>query len=315
MCFLTGNDPRTAEDRIRGRGRSLRIEVGHARGYSRRMGTDIRTMSRGELATAVEWAAREGWNPGLDDAEAFFSADPEGFLLAERDGETVGTISAVKYDGDFGFVGFYIVRPELRGREIGWQLGERALERLSGCSIGIDGVLGKQRQYAKFFGFEFAYRNIRFGGVVEGAEAGKHIVPAGHVAFEEIARYDRCHFPASREAFLRAWLAMPHSRSLACVRGGTLRGYGVIRECLEGWKIGPLFADDPAIAEELFLSLCREAAGRSVFLDVPEVNGMAVAMAQRHGMREVFATARMYRGKIPALPLERIFGVTTFELG
>jgi hypothetical protein len=29
---------------------------------------NIRRMTRGELDTLVEWAAREGWNPGLDDA-------------------------------------------------------------------------------------------------------------------------------------------------------------------------------------------------------------------------------------------------------
>lgn len=38
-------------------------------------------------------------------------------------------------------------------------------------------------------------------------------------------------------------------------------------------------------------------------------------LARRHGMREVFATARMYNREIPALPLDGIFGVTTFELG
>ena len=37
----------------------------------------IRVMARPEIDTAIEWAAREGWNPGLADADAFHAADPE----------------------------------------------------------------------------------------------------------------------------------------------------------------------------------------------------------------------------------------------
>lgn len=275
----------------------------------------IRTMTRTELGTAVEWAAREGWNPGLDDAEAFFVADSEGFLQAERGGEVVGTISAVKYGKDFGFVGFYIVNPRERGHHHGWLLAEQALTRLEERRIGIDGVLAKQRQYAKFFGFEFAYRNLRYGGAVAGRAGVPEIVPVRNLSFDVVASYDRRFFPAEREAFLRAWLVMPHATALGWIEGGELRGYGVIRECREGFKIGPLFADRAEIAEPLFLALCEGTSGQPVFLDVPEVNVAAVALAQRHGMKEVFATARMYRGGIPALPMDGIFGVTTFELG
>jgi hypothetical protein len=274
----------------------------------------IRKMNRAELGVAVEWAAREGWNPGLDDAEAFFAADPHGYFLAEQAGEAVGTISAVRYGPAYGFVGFYIVRPELRGHRHGLLLAGRAMERLADCTIGIDGVINKQRQYAKFFGFEFAYRNIRFGGIVPGGAPAADLVDARSVSFAEIAAYDRRFFPAPRENFLRAWLAMPHAVAHACVRDGVC-GYGVIRECREGFKIGPLFADDAEIAASLFAALCVRAGGQPVYLDVPEVNAAAMALAARHGMREVFATARMYRGEMPELPLDGIFGVTTFELG
>jgi hypothetical protein len=271
-------------------------------------------MSREELELAVEWAAREGWNPGLNDAAAFFAADPGGFFVAEAEGEVVGAIAAVSYGRDFGFIGLYIVRPGMRGRRCGLMLAERAAAHLAGRTIGVDGVLGKQRQYAKFFGLQFAHRNIRFGGVVAGDLAGDDFVDLRSVPIEDILAFDRRYFPGPRDAFLRAWLAMPNAVGYACVADG-LRGYGVIRQCREGFKVGPLFAETAEAGERLFLALCTHAKGQTVFLDVPEINATGVAMAANHGLREVFATARMYRGSAPELPMDGIFGVTTFELG
>jgi len=45
--------------------------------------------SRSEIDTMAEWAAAEGWNPGLRDAECFYAADPEGFWVARADGAPV----------------------------------------------------------------------------------------------------------------------------------------------------------------------------------------------------------------------------------
>lgn len=44
-------------------------------------------------------------------------------------------------------------------------------------------------------------------------------------------------------------------------------------------------------------------------------NVKAVALAERHGLTPGFETARMYRGPAPDLPLDKTFGITTFELG
>ena len=41
----------------------------------------IRTMTQDEVELAIDWAAREGWNPGLHDAACYYAADPNGFLV------------------------------------------------------------------------------------------------------------------------------------------------------------------------------------------------------------------------------------------
>ncbi|MGR9014994.1 MAG: GNAT family N-acetyltransferase, partial [Gammaproteobacteria bacterium] len=83
-----------------------------------------------------------------------------------------------------------------------------------------------------------------------------------------------------------------------------------------GYKVGPLFADSPECAEQLFPALKAHAPeGAPVFLDIPAVNSAAVDLVNRHDMIISFETARMYTGQIPDLPINRLFGVTTFELG
>src|SRR5690606_9900185 len=103
----------------------------------------IRALTRDEMSLPIEWAALEGWNPGLHDADCFYAADPDGFLVGELDGEPVGCISAVKYGSEFGFIGLYIVRPEFRGRGFGMQLWRAAMERLAGRNVGLDGVVAQ----------------------------------------------------------------------------------------------------------------------------------------------------------------------------
>jgi hypothetical protein len=61
--------------------------------------------------------------------------------------------------------------------------------------------------------------------------------------------------------------------------------------------------------------LADSGGGGEIFLDVPSVNRHAIALAQSLGLAPVFETARMYTGPIPPLRLDRVFGVTTFELG
>jgi hypothetical protein len=89
----------------------------------------------------------------------------------------------------------------------------------------------------------------------------------------------------------------------------------VIRPCRKGFKIGPLVADDRASAEIVFDALVAESGGGEVFLDVPEPNREAVALAQAKGLSPVFETARMYTGEVRPMRLDRVFGITTFELG
>ena len=279
----------------------------------------IRALTRDEMSLAIEWAALEGWNPGLHDAACFHAADPDGFLVGELAGEPVGCISAVKYGSEFGFIGLYIVRPEFRGRGFGMQLWRAAMERLAGRNVGLDGVVAQQANYAAS-GFRLAFRNERFQGVVEraakGSELPRGVIAASAVPFVKLAEYDQAIFPAPRDAFLKSWLAQLDAGGFAAVEGDWLRGYAIVRRCRLGWKIGPLAADDLPTARRLYEAVAAYAGeGATLFLDVPAANDAARQLAAELGMTPVFETARMYTGEPPAVDVSKLFGVTSFELG
>jgi GNAT superfamily N-acetyltransferase len=274
----------------------------------------------GIAAIPVPWMRDVGWNPGLNDAEAFFAADPDGFFAGERDGEPIATVSGVRYDDTFGFIGCYLVSERFRGQGYGLAIHEAAREHLRGCTQGGDGVLENIEKY-KRIGRAFAYRNARYEGVKRHPSPGQNpdALDARDIPLAYIEALDAACFPAKRTSFLKAWLHQPNAHALALRDpngDSTVRGYGVIRPCFRGWKIGPLFARDADAAGILFEQLIhRIPDGDPFVLDAPEPNPAAMNLVHRHGMKEVFATARMYTGPFPRVNLDWTFGITTFELG
>jgi len=276
----------------------------------------IGIMTRQEIGLAVEWAAQEGWNPGLHDAECYFVADPQGFLIGRCGGEPISTISVVRYGSSFGFLGFYIVKPSFRGQGYGLRIWQAGMQRLEGRTVGLDGVLAQQDNYRKS-GFELAYRNIRYQGTGGGEPSGDPAVaPLSEFPFEAVRAYDRAFFPVDRSHFLKAWIRQPGAHALGVRWQEKMAGYALLRPCRNGYKVGPLFADSAELAEALLVDLrSRVTSSDPVFLDVPEVNPLAVALAEKYRMQVSFETARMYRGQAPDLNLESTFGVTSFEIG
>lgn len=275
--------------------------------------TDIRTLSAAEMEELVAWAAAEGWNPGLADAAAFRAADPEGFLGLFVDGEMVSGISAVAYGSDFGFIGLYICRPDMRGKGFGKAVWDAGMARLAGRTVGLDGVPAQVANY-RSMGFEPAYKTYRFNGRL-GHPIGSSIdiQPVTPDLFDAIENFDCRFFPETRPAFLREWLMAPRI-ALAAVEGDALRGYGVTRACHEGFKIGPLFAQDVKTAAALLAALAR-ACGGGIHIDVPEVQEEFSRLLAQTGLARGFETTRMYRGPAPGFDLAGVFGVTTLELG
>ncbi len=291
-------------------------------------GLTIQTMSSDDVQELVSWAKNEGWNPGVHDARTFYQVDLEGFIAAKVDGRLVGGGAIIRHHDSFGFMGLFLVAPEFRGKGIGRELWftrrNRLLNRMSpGASIGMDAVDTMQDFYSAG-GFRPDYRVSRFqwkskrtGADRDGSfEMPSNIVNVSAVSKESLGTLDHQCFPGLRNAYLNAWLDQPDIHSLACVSDtGAVRGYGVMRPAHNGWKIGPLFAEEDSVANALLDVFLAHAGEEMVFIDVPQANQRGVQMYLDRGMNSIFECTRMYYGARPAIDLSRIYGVTTLELG
>lgn len=283
----------------------------------------IDPMSLNNLEEVLSWAAAEGWNPGLDDAAAFFATHPDGFLVASDGDKSVAGISVVKYGDKQSFLGLYICHPDYRGQGIGLRLWNAGMQSLDGYTVGLDGVVAQQNNYSKS-GFELAYRNIRYCGQAsnlfrllqrEKTSSGDCREIAA-TDFPDILKMDYAVHGFDRSGLLNHWLINTKNRiSFMHTKEGKLSGFGTIRQCLSGSKIGPLIANDKTVALEILAALMTTTDVQEIMLDVPEPNEVAMNLAKSMALTPIFETARMYSGSAPHYKLDKLFGVTTFELG
>ncbi len=275
----------------------------------------IARMTADQVQIAIDWAAREGWNPGVHDAALYYQADPNGFFIGTLANEPVAVGNAVVYDEKFAFCGLYIVDPKYRGQGFGLALTRARLEYVGARNAGIDGVLENIPIYQRV-GYRLAHQNFRYqGNALNRTVDNVAIRPLSQVPFSELEAYDRECFPAPRSKFLRAWINQPDGLSLGYVEDGCLKGYTVRRQCVEGFKIGPLFADNLDVAMVLFQAVQASVPGHPIIIDIPEINPAAQELIRSQPMEQVFATGRMYLKGHPPLADHKVFGISTYELG
>jgi ribosomal protein S18 acetylase RimI-like enzyme len=275
----------------------------------------VRGLNRDEFDQLLELAHQEGWNPGINDADSFYNTDPDGFMGYYIKGKLIGCISAVAYDEDFGFLGFFIVKPEFRKMGYGKKLWAAALNYLGDCNIGVDGTIEMKDKY-EGFGFKEAYKSTRYKIIARNIENGDETVSLKKVDFTKLVAFDQLHFPTRRDVFLYNWIHQSEGQSFAVCKDEKIEGYIFIRKGLEGYRIGPLFALSSKTADTLFCkALSWVPEGSEVFLDVPEINPEALKLAIKYKMEPDFQTVRMYTHQPPRINMRGVYAVTNLELG
>jgi hypothetical protein len=266
-----------------------------------------------------EWAKDEGWNPGINDAFIAFNAFPNDFIGYFIEDEMIAAGSIVNYSGEFGFMGLFIVKKEYRFNGLGnllWH--DRKSQLISklnpGASIGMDGVQSMQPFYSKG-GFQKLFTDERHSLIGERFSFSKYVKRYDEMYFEQLIAFDKFSFGFNRKTFLNYWLKNTFAKSFVFVEEDNLKGYVVIRQTVEGYKIGPLFAESKTIASELFKACLSEVEGQKVSIDIPTINETAKQLLGEFNSEIVFECARMYYPKVPKCSFHTVFGITSLEFG
>lgn len=271
----------------------------------------VRRMTLDDLGSVLDWAAAEGWNPGIDDAAAFFAADPQGFFLKLVDGRPAAAISVVNHDAHNAFLGLFICHPDDRGRGYGLEVWKIGLAHAGGRCVGLDGVPDQQANYEKS-GFSHSGRTLRYRGVLKPASS----VDLAPASTADLIDLDARATGIRRSAFASAWFSETETRRTIRLRtDNAAPAFATFRKCRDGVKVGPLHADTAIQAKALLASAPAECGTGPVFIDVPDTSSGFVDLLQDLGFAPVFETARMYSAAPPDGRPPEFYAVASLELG
>lgn len=290
----------------------------------------ILPLTPGDIACVTQWARIEGFAPGIGDVGIFRHTDRQGLWVGWLGNEPIGCIAGVRYNSSYGFIGLFLVVPEYRGNGYGVELWRHALDHLADLPcIGLEAAINRIDDYS-CWGFKPSSpttrwqwkRNEKYLAEIRGIQAegsGLKLLEGASIPSIAVQAYDAKREPSPRPHFISDWLHHPAGTVLALTdANGLCHGFGRIRPCLlpegEGWRIGPLLADSPELAELLLRHLMDRHHGAILF-DSPGANPSVKPLMERLGFNIISETLRMYRGKQPPISMNEVYGLACLELG
>jgi GNAT superfamily N-acetyltransferase len=276
----------------------------------------IRNLFQEETGFVIQLAAEEGWNPGLNDIDCFYRADPNAFYIAFADEKPAGCIAAINYGKELGFTGFHIVKKEFRGKGIGKALLEFALQKFGNIPV-CSSCFNDQIEFYKKFGFAFLHRIFTFEGIADGKPYNPDgVITPFNYPFDMLYNFVREISPYGDKSFLQQWFNQPKSLLFGIVKNEKYSGCGLFKQCVKGNKIAGLFCDDFKTANTLINALTGHMAKESLFyIDIPEQNTDALRVAESMNLKNAGETIRIFRNQKPLVDLSKVYGFTSLELG
>lgn len=234
-------------------------------------------MNPSEFEEINQWCIDEGWNIGLYDSETYYKVDPLGHFVAKTS-KAIASLSLVKHSPTFFTLGPFIVHKSYRGQGIGEKLWNVAMTRMNyehPDSLIVLYAVSKQVERYKRAGFMPVLKNQRWYINSKSSilpSINYHSVSLTKDLITTVSQYYKNHYFTDRELLFTNILKKPETNGLVIIDDNLIKGFGFIRRCVRGFRIGSLVADTPEIAQVLISDLLDFSLQEPVFIDVPDSN-------------------------------------------
>ncbi len=285
----------------------------------------VRCMTPDDLNLVVDWCKEEGWNIGLYDFHMYYKLTLRGHLMFLYENEPIGAISIIQHSDDFLTIGPFIVKNGYRGKGYGSQIWQQAIALIEqeNYTVSLYSVPAQVDFYQKR-GFQTKFKNKRWELFHENQTLIKEeAAPCEDFSSDNllsVSQYDQSIFSISRQKIFEELLKISAVKGFVLKNEGLITGFGLIRPCVKGWRVGPLFANTPESAKIIFTKLLSVVSDEKIIIDVPSANKFAQVFAEYFNLTAVSAddTEAMFTGNEPKQLLEHInenYGVFSLEIG
>jgi len=261
------------------------------------MNFTLRCLCPGDLRTADQLRADLGWNQTILDWQRLLALSPEGCVVAEQNGRIVGTCTTVSYGNALAWIGMMMVDPAVRGQGIGDSLLRGCVDHLRRHGIRcikLDATPMGKPLYARI-GFVPEWTLTRwehYGSPLILEPVPDRVHPPAEEHWPAILALDTRVFGVSRGPLLRS-LATNSRRVLVYESGGSIGGFGMLRNGARASYLGPIVAE-PGMGELLVRSLLSGHGDQPIFWDIPDLNKPASNLARQLGFSFLRPLTRMY---------------------
>ena len=276
-----------------------------------------RTMHSNDIPAGLSLCRAAGWNQLAREWEIFLQQSPNKCLVATENEKVVGTVTTMRYQNSFSWIGMVLVDPSYRRQGIGSQLLNKALQVLhQEETIKLDATPAGREVYLKL-NFVEEYHLSRM--VLNRSEEKLEVSAARalhNTELDALEEFDCKIFGANRQPLLKWMLESAPQYAFLVKEKNEIMGYCLGRNGHNFIHIGPVIAKNFTIAKDLVSAALNNTLGSSVIIDALHFDKECMSWLTSIGFTEQRAFTRMYHGSnhFPGLP-EKQFAILGPEFG